>query len=154
MQAERTLIFLKPDCIQRGLCGSVLSRFEKRGLKIVAVKMLKISPELSKKHYSHLTSKPFYPDLEKFVTSHPVIAMIIEGKEAVEVVRNMLGATNARRAPSGTIRGDFSMSTSRNIIHASESKEIAEKEIANFFKKEEIFEYKMLNEHYFYADDE
>lgn len=154
MTLQQSLVFLKPDCLQRGLIGEVIGRFEKRGLRIVGMKMLKISSELSKKHYAHLTSKPFYPDLEKFVTSYPVVAMVIEGKEAVEVLRNMLGPTNSRKAPSGTIRGDFSMSTSRNIIHASDSVDSAVKEIANFFKKEEIYNYKLVNEDFIYASDE
>ena len=154
MTTQLSLVFLKPDCLQRGLIGEVISRFERKGLKVVAMKMLKITSELSKKHYAHLTSKPFYPDLEKFVTAYPVVAMVIEGNEAVEVLRGMLGPTNSRKAPSGTIRGDLSMSTSRNIIHASDSVETAVKEIANFFKKEEIYSYKLVNEEFLYASDE
>jgi len=151
---ERTLILLKPDAIQRGFVGRIITRFEEKGLKIVAMKMLKMTPSLAKEHYAHLVQKPFYPDLEKFMTSQPIIAMIIEGKEAVEVVRNMLGPTNATKAPAGTVRGDFSNSTSRNVIHASDSKETAEKEIKRFFKDEEIFEYEFANESFRYASDE
>jgi nucleoside-diphosphate kinase len=151
---ERTLILLKPDAIQRGFVGRIITRFEEKGLKIVAMKMLKMTPSLAKEHYAHLVQKPFYPDLEKFMTSQPIIAMIIEGKEAVEVVRNMLGPTNATKAPAGTVRGDFSNSTSRNVIHASDSKETAEKEIKRFFKENEIFEYEFANETFRYASDE
>ncbi|MEK6982883.1 MAG: nucleoside-diphosphate kinase [Candidatus Micrarchaeota archaeon] len=151
---QQTLVFLKPDCLQRGLIGEIISRFEKRGLKIVAMKMLKITPELSKKHYAHLVTKGFYPDLEKFVTSYPVVAFVLEGKEVIEVLRGMLGPTNSRKAPSGTIRGDFSMSMSRNIIHASDSLEAAQKEIDNFFKKEEMYSYEFLNDEFIYASDE
>lgn len=148
------MILLKPDAIQRGFVGRIITRFEEKGLKIVAMKMLKMTPSLAKEHYAHLVQKPFYPDLEKFMTSQPIIAMIIEGKEAVEVVRNMLGPTNATKAPAGTVRGDFSNSTSRNVIHASDSKETAEKEIKRFFKENEIFEYEFANETFRYASDE
>ncbi len=151
---ERTLLLLKPDAVHRGLIGEVLVRFEKKGFKIVGMKMLKVSKELSREHYAHLVSKPFYPDLEKFITSDPVVAVVIEGKEAVEVTRLIVGPTNASKAPGGSIRGDFSNSTSRNIIHASDSKEAAEKEVHRFFKKEELFDYKLNNEHYLYAPDE
>lgn len=151
---ERTLLLIKPDALQRGLLGEVLARFEKKGFKIVALKMLKMTKEMSKEHYAHLVNKPFYPDLEHFVTEHPLVAVVIEGKEAVDVVRLIVGPTNASKAPGGTIRGDFSNSTSRNMIHASDSKETAEKEIKRFFKPNELFEYKLNNEHYLYASDE
>ncbi|MEM4360361.1 MAG: nucleoside-diphosphate kinase [Candidatus Bilamarchaeaceae archaeon] len=151
---ERTLILLKPDAIQRGLVGDIISRFERKGLKIVGLKMLRMDTRFAKEHYAHLVNKPFYPDLEKFVTEHPMVAMVIEGKEAVEVVRLIVGPTNATKAPAGTIRGDLSNSTSRNVIHASDSKETAEKEIKRFFKDNELFEYKFMNEYYRYAADE
>jgi len=151
---ERTVVLLKPDALQRGFVGRIVARFEDKGLKIVAMKMLKMGQKTAKEHYAHLVSKPFYPDLEKFMTSQPIIAMVIEGKEAVEVVRNMLGPTNASKAPAGTVRGDFSNSTSRNVIHASDSKETAEKEIKRFFKPDEIFEYDFANEYFRYASDE
>lgn len=117
------------------------------------MKMLRMDKKLAQEHYAHLVDKAFYPDLEKFVTGHPVIAFVLEGKDAIEVVRNMCGITNARKAASGTIRGDLSMSTSRNIIHASDSREVAKKEIVRFFQKEELFDY-TLNENYLYAADE
>ncbi len=151
---ERTLLLLKPDALHRGLIGAIISRFETKGFKIVGLKMIHISKELSKKHYSHLVSKPFYPDLEKFMTTDPVVAMVIEGKEAVDVVRLIVGPTNASKAEGGSIRGDFSNSTSRNVIHASDSKETAVKEIARFFKPTELFEYKLSTEHYLFASDE
>ncbi len=151
---ERTLLLIKPDAMQRGLVGEVLARFERKGFKIVGMKMLHMSKELARDHYAHLVSKPFYPDLEKFVTSHPLVAVVIEGKEAVEVTRLIVGPTNASKAPGGTIRGDFSNSTSRNIIHASDSKETAEKEVHRFFRKEELFDYKLNNEQYLFAPDE
>jgi nucleoside-diphosphate kinase len=151
---ERSLLLIKPDALHRGLIGEVLSRFEKKGFKIVGMKMLKMSKEMSKEHYAHLVSKPFYPDLEKFMTGNPILAVVIEGKEAVEVTRLIVGPTNASKAPGGTIRGDFSNSTSRNIIHASDSKETAEKEVKRFFRKDELFDYEMNNEPYLYASDE
>lgn len=151
---ERSLLLLKPDAIQRGLIGEVLARFEKKGFKIVGMKMLKLTRELAREHYAHLTAKPFYPDLEKFVTEHPIVAVVIEGKEAVEVARLIVGPTNASRAPGGTVRGDFSNSTSRNVIHASDSKETAEKEIKRFFKPAELFEYPFATAHFLSAPDE
>ena len=151
---EQTLILIKPDGIQRGAVGSIVNRFERKGLKIVGMKMLQMSKELAKEHYAHLVKKPFYPDLEKFMTEHPIIAMVVEGKDAVDVVRLIVGPTNATKAPAGTIRGDFSNSTSRNVIHASDSKETAEKEVKRFFKEDELHKYEFANEEYRYASDE
>ena len=151
---ERTLLLLKPDAIQRGLIGQIVSRFEKKGFRIVGMKMMQMSKELAKEHYAHLVDKPFYPDLEKFVTSHPLVAMVVEGKEAVEVVRLIVGPTNASKAPAGTVRGDFSNSTSRNVIHASDSLETAKKEVARFFKDEELFSYDLKVAEYLKASDE
>lgn len=151
---EKTLILIKPDGIQRGAVGSIVNRFERKGLKIAGMKMLQMSKELAKEHYAHLVDKPFYADLEKFMTGHPIIAMVIEGKDAVDVVRLIVGPTNATKAPGGTIRGDFSNSTSRNVIHASDSKETAEKEVKRFFKEDELYKYEFANEEYRYASDE
>ena len=151
---EKTLLLIKPDAIQRGLVGEIISRFEKKALKLVGMKMLLVTRELAKEHYAHLVDKPFYPDLEKFVTSNPVVAVVVEGKDAVEVVRLIVGPTNASKAPGGTIRGDLSNSTSRNVIHASDSKETAEKEITRFFKPNEIYAYKNSDAYYRYASDE
>lgn len=151
---ERTLLLIKPDAIQRGFLGEIISRFERKGFKIAGMKMLQMSKELSKEHYAHLVNKPFYPDLEKFVTSHPLVAVVIEGKEAVEVTRLIVGPTNASKAPGGTIRGDLSNSTSRNVIHASDSKETAVKEVHRFFKPNELFDYSLNVEHYLFAPDE
>lgn len=150
---ERTLLLIKPDAVQRGLIGDILTRFEHKGFKVAGMKMIQMTKELSKEHYAHLVSKPFYPDLEKFMTSQPIVAVVIEGKEAVEVTRLIVGPTNASKAPGGTVRGDFSNSTSRNVIHASDSKETAEKEVHRFFKPHELFDYK-LNDAFLYASDE
>ncbi|MCX8197801.1 MAG: nucleoside-diphosphate kinase [Candidatus Micrarchaeota archaeon] len=151
---ERTLIILKPDCVQRGLCGEVLSRFEKRGFCIAAMKMVKLGKDVLKQHYSHIADKPFFPGIEAFMSSSPVVVAVIEGKDAVEVVRAMCGPTNARKAASGTIRGDYSLSMQCNVIHASDSTETAEKEIARFFKPEEIHSYRRVLEPLTYSKDE
>ncbi len=151
---ERTLLLLKPDALHRSLIGAIITRFELKGFKIAGLKMIHISKELSKEHYSHLVSKPFYADLEKFMTTDPVVAVVIEGKDAVEVTRLIVGPTNASKAEGGSIRGDFSNSTSRNVIHASDSKETAVKEIARFFKPTELCEDKLSTEHYLFASDE
>ena len=151
---ERTLILIKPDGVQRALVGETIARLEKKGLTLVGMKMLHVTKELSKEHYAHLVSKPFYPDLEKFIGLCPVVALVVEGKEAVEVVRLIVGPTNASKAEGGTIRGDFSNSTSRNIIHASDSKETAEKEVKRFFKPNELFDYKLSLHEFLYANDE
>ncbi len=151
---EKTLIILKPDCVQRGLCGSVLSRFERRGFSIAAMKMAKLPASTLEEHYSHLKGKPFFPSLVEFMSSSPVVVAVIEGKDAVEIVRKMCGATNARNAENGTIRGDFALSTQYNIIHASDSKEAAEKEIKRFFKTDELHSHRRTLDGVTYSDDE
>lgn len=151
---ERTLIILKPDCMQRGLCGAVLSRFERRGFAIAGMKLAKLTHALLEEHYSHLKGKPFFPALVEFMSSSPVIVAVIEGKDAVEIVRNMCGATNARNAENGTIRGDFALSTQYNVIHASDSKEAAEKEVKRFFKPDELHPYRRALEGYTYSSEE
>jgi nucleoside-diphosphate kinase len=130
---ERTLILLKPDSILRQLVGTLLSRFEQKGLKIVDMRMLQFTPELAKRHYADHVGKPFYPGLEAYITSGPVVAAILEGTEAVAVVRRMIGPTNGIEAPSGTIRGDYALSSQRNLVHASDSVAAAEREMAIFF---------------------
>lgn len=148
------MVLIKPDGIQRALIGKIIARFEDRGLKIIGLKMIKLGAKLSKIHYSHLVAKSFYPDLEKFITHHPIIAIVLEGKECIKVVRNMIGSTNSRSAAPGTIRGDFGISTSKNIIHGSDSLETAKNEIRRFFKPEELFEYTLSFFEYIYAQDE
>ena len=130
---ERTLILLKPDAVQRGLCGKLLSRFEEKGLKIVALKFMKITPELAAKHYEAHKERPFYPGLVKFMTSSPVVALCLEGNNAIKVCRNLMGATNSAEAAPGTMRGDFGMSRSYNLVHGSDGPEAAVKEIGLFF---------------------
>ncbi|MGL4594034.1 MAG: nucleoside-diphosphate kinase [Thermoguttaceae bacterium] len=129
----QTLILLKPDAVERRLVGAILSRFEQKGLEIVQIRQLTFTPELARKHYSEHLEKPFYSGLETYITSGPVIAVVLRGPEAVAVVRKMLGATNGIEAMPGTIRGDYSLSSQQNLVHASDSPESAEREIALFF---------------------
>jgi nucleoside-diphosphate kinase len=138
---EYSLIIFKPDCVQRKLVGTILSRFEKKGLSILAMKMMRFSSELARRHYREHVEKAFFPSLEAFVTSSPVVVMIVAGPSAISVIRQMVGPTNGREAPSGTIRGDYGLSPQKNLIHASDSLESAKREIDLFFNKEEIFAY-------------
>lgn len=135
---ERTLVLFKPDCVQRRLVGRVMARFEDKGLNFVAMKMLQVTPELSKQHYAEHVSKPFYPNLEAFITASPIIAAVVEGLDAIRVVREMLGKTNGLEAAPGTIRGDFSSSRQMNLVHASDGPDAAQREIELYFKPEEI----------------
>ncbi len=135
---EQTLVLLKPDCMERRLAGRIITRFEDKGLIIVAMKLMRVTPELARHHYAEHVNKDFYPGLEAFITSGPLVAMVLEGPEAVAVVRKLSGTTNGRNAEPGTIRGDFSISQRLNLIHASDSAESAEREIGVFFTPEEI----------------
>ena len=151
---ERTLVLLKPDCVQRRLMGQVLSRFENKGLNVIALKMLQVTPEMSKKHYAEHVDKPFYPGLEAFITGAPVVAMILEGLECVRVVRDILGATSGLKAAAGTIRGDFSSSRQMNLVHASDSPESAAREIELYFDSSEICAYEPTLTPWLKAGDE
>ncbi len=146
MEKERTFVMIKPDAVQRGLVGEIISRFEKKGIKIVAMKMLKVDRELAEKHYAVHKGKPFFEPTVKYITSSPVIAMVLEGYNVIEMVRNMVGKTNPQEAAAGTIRGDYGQHIGRNIIHASDGKETAEYEINLWFKQEEICDYKRIDE--------
>lgn len=138
---ERTYLMVKPDGVQRGLAGEIIARFEKKGFKIAALKMLRISRELAEKHYGEHVGKPFFEQLVGFITSGPVVAMVIEGKDAVSAAREMMGATNPLKAQPGTIRGSYGIDIGRNVIHGSDSQESARREIALFFKEEELLDY-------------
>lgn len=151
---ERTLILIKPDALSRGLAGRVLSRFEDKGLKIAGMKMLQLSDALLREHYSHLADKPFFPTITEFMSRTPVIALCLEGLEAVEVCRQVCGVTNARKAAPGTIRGDWAMSMQCNLVHASDSVETAQAEVARFFGDDELFGYDQALPHFLYAADE
>lgn len=135
---ERTLVLVKPDGMQRGLAGEILSRLERRGLKIVGLKLLQVDEALARRHYAVHEGKPFFEGLVRYITSSPIIAAVFEGTNAVALVRATMGATNPAEAASGTIRGDLAVEIGRNLIHGSDSLENAEKEIALFFRPEEI----------------
>jgi nucleoside-diphosphate kinase len=147
---EKTLILLKPDAVQRGKIGDLISRFENKGLKIVGLKMMQLNSELLSEHYSHLTDKPFFPSIVEFMSSTPVVAVCLEGKDTVNQIRRMVGLTDGNTAEVGSIRGDFGNSVSYNLIHASDSKENAEIEVKRFFNEDEIFEYGKLLDEYIY----
>ena len=138
---ERTLVLLKPDCVQRRLMGQIITRFEDKGLNIIAMKLMRVSPELSKRHYAEHVSKPFYAGLEKFITGAPVLALVVEGLEVIRVIRDMLGATSGLKAAAGTIRGDFSSSRQMNLVHASDGPEAAKREIELYFHGDELCPY-------------
>ncbi|MBU4032542.1 MAG: nucleoside-diphosphate kinase [Candidatus Thermoplasmatota archaeon] len=147
---ERTFVMVKPDGVQRGIVGQVISRFEAKGLKLVAAKFMKIDSELAAKHYGEHLGKPFYEKLVDFITSGPVMAMVWEGTDSISVVRTLVGKTNPKEAGPGTIRGDFGMTTGRNIIHASDSPSSAEREINLFFDRSEIQKYTRIDEVWLY----
>ena len=151
---ERTLVLLKPDCVQRRLMGKVLSRLEEKGLNVIGLKMLQVTPQLAKTHYAEHVQKPFYPGLEQFITASPIVAMVVEGLEVIRVVRDMLGATSGLKAAAGTIRGDYSSSRQMNLVHASDGPEAAAKEIALYFKPDEILPYEPTLIGWFKAGDE
>ncbi|TWU40518.1 nucleoside-diphosphate kinase [Novipirellula artificiosorum] len=151
---QRTLVLLKPDCVQRRLMGEVISRFEAKGLEIVAMKMIRITPELSRQHYAEHVEKPFYRGLEAFITSAPVLAMAIEGLEVIRVVREMLGATSGLKAAAGTIRGDYSSSRQMNLVHASDGEEAASRELKLYFSEEEFCEFDSVMTPFMRAGDE
>ena len=138
---EKTLIILKPDALQRRLLGKIISRFEEKGFQIAGLKMIQISDSLARKHYAAHEGKDFYEPLIKFITTAPVIVMVLKGKNVIEIARKMMGATFGSEAEPGSIRGDYAVSNRFNLIHGSDTPASAEKEIGIFFKKEELFEY-------------
>ncbi|HET9530176.1 MAG TPA: nucleoside-diphosphate kinase [Blastocatellia bacterium] len=151
---ERTLVLIKPDAIQRGLTGRIITRFEEKGLKLAGIKFMTLSDDLLNEHYSHLADKPFFPGTRRFMQSSPVIAICIEGLDSVETVRRLCGITKAREAAPGTIRGDWAMSVQANLVHASDSLETAEKEVKRFFNDSELFEYDTMTLRAIYSEDE
>lgn len=138
---ERTLIILKPDAVQRGLIGEIITRFEKKGLQIAGMKMMVIPQSTAETHYAPHKEKPFYPGLVRFMTSGPVLVMALQGVNAITIARNLMGATFGSKAAPGTIRGDYGVSNAYNLIHGSDSPEAAEKELNLFFKKEELLDW-------------
>ncbi len=154
MATERSLLLFKPDAIQRRLAGRILTRIEEKGYKIIGLKMLRVTPELARQHYAEHVEKPFYPNLESFITAAPVIALIVEGPEAISVMRGMMGSTNGRESAPGTIRGDFGSSRQMNLIHGSDGPEAAAREIDIYFRPEEICEYSLDLAPWMLASDE
>ena len=151
---ERTLILIKPDAIQRGLIGRIITRFEEKGLKIAGVKFLKLTDAILSEHYSHLADKPFFGGIKRFMQSTPVIAICLEGLDCVDTVRSLCGITKSREATPGTIRGDLAMSIQANLVHASDSRDTASKEVPRFFDDSELFEYDSALTSTIYSPDE
>lgn len=151
---ETTLVILKPSAVLHGFIGQITQRFQQKGLVVRGMKMMQLTDEILREHYAHLVDRPFFPCLLRSMKASPVIVMALWGKDAVEVVRQMTGATNGRKALPGTIRGDFSMSGQENVVHASDSVENAEIELRRFFKPEEIFDYTPSWITYTYEPDE
>jgi nucleoside-diphosphate kinase len=152
MNHERSLIIIKPDAIQRNLVGEIIKRFEQKGLKIIGMKMMHLDDVLLKEHYAHIADKPFFPRIQKFMKSAPVIVMALSGAGIVSAIRTIVGPTKAFEAMGGTIRGDLAMSMQSNVVHASDSAENGEQEIRRFFKDHEILEYQKLGEEIVYSD--
>lgn len=154
MAMQRTLIIVKPDAVNRGLAGEIISRFENKGLKIVGAKMRYLEDKELEEHYSHIKDKPFFPVLRDFMKHSPSLLMVLEGNGVVDAVRLMCGPTHGLQAAPGTIRGDFSMSIQQNVVHASESDEAAAEEIKRFFKAEELFDYPRIDMEMIYSIEE
>ena len=136
---QKTFVIFKPDCLEQKHVGNVVDRFEKAGFEIVGCKMIRLAPAVLREHYAHVADKPFYPEIEAFMSSRPVIMMALEGEGIVQKVRDLLGPTDSRKAAKGTIRGDFGTEMMKNVVHASDSDENAKAELARFFKAEELF---------------
>jgi len=151
---ERTLVLFKPDCVQRRLVGRLLARFEDKGFNVVAMKLTRVTPELAKRHYAEHVGKSWYPRVEAFITSAPLVAAVVEGPEAIRVVREMVGATHGLKAAPGTIRGEFSTSQQMNLIHASDGPDAAAREIDIFFHADEIHSYEPALALWLRASDE
>jgi len=146
MAIEKTFVMIKPDAVQRGLAGEIISRFEKKGIKLVAMKLVSVSRELAEKHYGIHKGKPFFEPTVKYIISSPVVAMILEGDNVIGMVRTMMGKTDPQDAAMGTIRGDYGQFIGRNIVHGSDGPDTAEFEINLWFKPEEIAKYKRIDE--------
>jgi nucleoside-diphosphate kinase len=150
---ERSLIIIKPDAIQRSLVGKILTRFEEKGLKLIAMKMMQLEDAMIETHYGHLKDKPFFPRIKKFMQSAPVVVVTVAGINAISAVRLIVGITKGYEADAGTIRGDFSLSMQSNVVHASDSKENAEEEIIRFFREDELLDYEKVDTRFVFSDD-
>jgi len=149
---QQTLVLIKPDALQRDLLGEVVGRFERKGLKIVAMKFIRLNDEMLEEHYAHLSEKPFFADLKTFMMQTPVVGMVLEGLDAIESVRKIVGATNPREADAGTIRADLSMNVPSNLVHASDSAEAAQEEVKRFFHEGELFSYEKITDRYIFGE--
>lgn len=154
MSLERTLVILKPSAVQRGLIGEITSRFERKGLRLVGMKMMQLTDDILNGHYAHLSERPFFQRVKESMMASPVVACCYEGVDAIQIVRSMTGATNGRVAVPGTIRGDYSVSSQENIIHTSDSPKTAAEEVKRFFKQDELFDYKLVSLPFLYYSDE
>jgi len=150
---ERSLLIIKPDAIQRSLVGEIVTRFERKGLKIIAMKMIKLDAAIVEEHYAHIKDKPFFPSIRNFMISTPVVVMVVSGVKVVDAIRIIVGPTKSFEALGGTIRGDYALSMQSNIVHASDSREAAVDEINRFFKPEEIMDYEKISTMFLYSDD-
>lgn len=149
---EKSLVIIKPDAVQRNLIGEIVSRIEKKGLKVIGLKMMNIEDATLEEHYAHIKDKPFFPGIRDFMKASPVVVMAVEGINAVSALRLLVGPTKAWEANAGTIRGDFSLSTQSNIVHASDSVENGETEVKRFFKSDEVFSYQKIDVDFIYAE--
>ena len=152
MVKQRTFVMIKPDGVQRGLVGEIISRFERKGIKIVGMKFISVSRELAEKHYGIHRGKPFFEPTVKYITSSPVVAMVLEGEDVIDIVRKMMGKTNPMEAEMGSIRGDYGQFIGRNIVHGSDGVETAEFEINLWFKPEELVDYRRIDEEWLVGD--
>ncbi len=150
---ERSLIIIKPDAIQRSIVGEIVTRFERKGLKIIGMKMMHLKDALVEEHYAHVADKPFFPRIKRFMTSSPVIVMAVAGLKAVDSIRLIVGVTKSYEADAGTIRGDFALSMQSNVVHASDSKENGAIEIKRFFDDSEIIDYDKVDTAFIFSDD-
>jgi nucleoside-diphosphate kinase len=150
---ERTFFMIKPDGVQRGLIGDVVQRIERKGFKVAAMKMLQIPREMALEHYAEHEGKPFFDDLVDFITSGPVVAMVVEGENAIEDIRTLMGKTDPKASAPGTVRGDFGIHLSRNVVHGSDSPASAEREISIFFPREEIMDFERIDEKWIYPQN-
>ena len=151
---EKTLVIVKPDAVNRALVGEVIHRFERKGIKIIAMKMEHLSDKILEEHYAHLAGKPFFPSIREFMKTAPSVLMVLEGRKVVDVVRKLAGVTEGTEAAPGTIRGDFSLSIQNTIIHASDSPEAAKKEIKRFFRDSELHDYAKVDSEMVYSESE
>lgn len=153
MDLERTLVLVKPDGVQRGLIGTIISRFESTGMKIVGMKLMDVSEELASRHYAEHEGKPFYDGLVNYITSAPVVALCLEGPDAIAITRKLMGATRPNEAPPGTIRGDFGIEVSRNLVHGSANNQDAAREVGLFFSDAELINYARSNDVWIVSDE-